>query len=256
MGALHEGHLSLIQRARAESATVVATIFVNPAQFSPIEDLSRYPRDLDTDLKLLEDNGVDVAFCPSTEEVYPPGFVTAVGVGGPALPLEGEARPSHFRGVTTVVAKLLLMVAPDVAYFGQKDAQQTAVIKRMVVDLNIPVQVEVCPTLRESDGVAMSSRNAYLSPKQRVAAPVIYQALSAVQKLYQSEERSRQVLEKTCREILETEPLIESIDYVAVVDSDTFAQAADTLGDQPVTQVVAVRIGDTHLIDNVVLKPE
>ncbi|MDA1216392.1 MAG: pantoate--beta-alanine ligase [Chloroflexi bacterium] len=256
MGALHEGHLSLVRRARADSATVVATIFVNPTQFGPTEDLTRYPRDLEADLKLLEDNGVDVAFCPSTDKVYPQGFATTVEVRGPALPLEGEARPDHFRGVATVVTKLLLMSAPDVAYFGQKDAQQAAVIKQLVADLDIPVHVEVCPTVREPDGLAMSSRNAYLSAEQRAAAPVIFGALSAVQTLYESGELSRQTLERRCREMLEAEPLIEAIDYVAVVDSGSFIQAADLLGVQPVTLVVAARIGGTRLIDNVVLKPE
>lgn len=256
MGALHEGHLSLVRRARVDSATVVATIFVNPAQFAPTEDLTRYPRDLDADLKLLEDNGVDVAFCPATDEVYPPGFVTTIEVGGPALPLEGEARPDHFRGVATVVTKLLLMSAPDVAYFGQKDAQQAAVIKRLVADLDIPVRMEVCPTVREPDGVAMSSRNAYLSPEQRAAAPVIHRALSVAQARYKSGERRRQALERACRETLEAEPLVEGIDYVAVVDPGTFTQAAGALDAQPVTLVVAVHIGGTRLIDNVVLKPE
>ena len=256
MGALHEGHLSLVRRARADCATVVATIFVNPAQFAPTEDLSRYPRDLDTDLRLLEDNGVDVAFCPSADEVYPPGFATSVEVSGPALSLEGEARPGHFRGVATVVTKLLLMSAPDVAYFGQKDAQQSAVIKRLVADLHIPVRVEVCPTVREPDGLAMSSRNAYLSPQQRAAAPVIYRALSASHALYRSGERGRDALERACRGMLEAEPLIEAIEYVAVVDSATFHEAGDTLDAQPATLAVAVRIGRTRLIDNVVLQSE
>jgi pantoate--beta-alanine ligase len=256
MGALHEGHLSLMRRARVDSATVVATIFVNPTQFTPTEDLTRYPRDLKADLKLLQGNGVDVVFCPSADEVYPPGFVTTVEVRGPALPLEGEARPDHFPGVATVMTKLLLVSAPDVAYLGQKDAQQAAVIKRLVVDLDISVHVEVCPTVREPDGLAMSSRNAYLSFEQRAAAPVILGALSAAQARYKSGELSRQTLERTCREMLEAEPLIGAIDYVAVVDSCSFTKAADSLGAQLVTLVVAVRIGSTRLIDNVELKPE
>ena len=178
MGALHEGHLSLVRAARDDCATVVASIFVNPSQFAPGEDFERYPRNLEGDLAKLEREEVDYVFTPSVEEVYPPGFATTVSVAGPALPLEGEARPGHFDGVATVVAKLLLQSLPDRAYFGRKDAQQVAVVRRLVRDLDIPTEVVMLPTVREADGLALSSRNAYLTPEERAAAPVLFRVLS------------------------------------------------------------------------------
>ena len=179
MGALHDGHLALVRAARDECATVVATIFVNPTQFGPGEDLERYPRSLPGDLALLEREGVDHVFTPSVEEMYPSGFVTTVHLDGPALPLEGAARHGHFDGVATVVAKLLLQSLPDRAYFGRKDGQQTAVVRRLARDLDIPTEIVVVPTVREADGLAMSSRNAYLTPEGRAAAPAVFRALSA-----------------------------------------------------------------------------
>ena len=250
MGALHDGHLSLVSHARQECAAVAVTIFVNPTQFAPHEDLDRYPRTVDRDLQLLEEAGTDVVFLPSTEEVYPPGSATTMTVRGPALSLEGEARPGYFDGMATVVTKLLLMALPDVAYWGQKDGQQVAVVRRLVADLNIPVQLRVVPTVREPDGLAMSSRNAYLTAQDRDAASVVYRALQAAQRLYGQGERRREALEGACRALLESEPLVR-IDYVALVDPDSFAPVSGT--GVPSLLTVAVEIGSTRLIDNVLL---
>ena len=184
MGALHEGHLSLVRRARSENATLVVTIFVNPTQFAPNEDLAAYPRDLDRDIALLEQEGADLVFLPSPEEIYPDGFDTWVSVDRTSAPLEGESRPGHFRGVATVVCKLFNIVRPDGAYFGQKDAQQLQVIRRMNADLNLGVELTAMPTVREPDGLAMSSRNAHLNPAERRAAPVLYNSLRAARELY------------------------------------------------------------------------
>ena len=250
MGALHEGHLSLVRAARDDCATVVASIFVNPSQFAPGEDFERYPRNLEDDLAELEREGVDYVFTPSVEEVYPPGFATTVSVAGPALPLEGEARPGHFDGVATVVAKLLLQSLPDRAYFGRKDVQQVAVVRRLVRDLDIPTEVVMLPTVREADGLALSSRNAYLTPEERAAAPVLFRALSAARDRFRAGQQRPADLETGCRRMIEAEPLIAAIDYVAVVNADTMAPWE---GDGPCLLAAAIRIGSVRLIDNVVL---
>lgn len=249
MGALHDGHLALVRSARNECATVAATIFVNPTQFGPGEDLGRYPRSLPADLALLEREGVDCVFTPSVEEMYPSGFVTSVHVDGPALTLEGAARPGHFDGVATVVAKLLLQSQPERAYFGRKDGQQTAVVRRLVRDLNIPTEVLVVPTVREADGLAMSSRNAYLSPEERAAAPVVFRALSAGRDRFRSGQQEMAALEESARRMIEASPLA-SVEYVAGVDPDTMEPWA---GRGPCMLAAAVRMGSVRLIDNVIL---
>jgi pantoate--beta-alanine ligase len=250
MGALHAGHRSLAEAARAECAGVGATIFVNPRQFGPTEDLARYPRTLEADLALLEGAGVDVVFVPDVGVMYPDRFATTVHVGGPAeAGLEAAARPGHFEGVATVVTKLLLQAGADRAYFGRKDAQQAAVIRRLVADLDIPVEVVVCPTVREPDGLACSSRNAYLTSAQRAAAPALYRALSAGRDRFRSGFQQRERLEAVTRAMLEAEPAFEAVEYVAAVDTDTFAP----LQRGPGLLVAAVRCGGVRLIDNVVL---
>ena len=249
MGALHDGHLALVRAARDECATVVATIFVNPTQFGPGEDLERYPRSLAADLALLEREGVDCVFTPSVDDMYPAGFATTVHLDGPALPLEGAARPGHFDGVATVVAKLLLQSLPERAYFGRKDGQQTAVVRRLARDLDIPTEVVVVPTVREADGLAMSSRNAYLSPEERAAAPVVFRALSAARDRFRAGQQDVAALEMTARRMVEASPLA-SVEYVAVVDPDTMAPWS---GRGPCMLAAAVRIGTVRLIDNVVL---
>ena len=254
MGALHAGHLGLVAAARAECASVVASIFVNPTQFGPTEDLARYPRPLTEDLALLEAAGVAAVFVPSVEEMYPAGLATTVHVDGPALLLEGEARPGHFDGVATVVTKLLVQAGPDRVYFGQKDGQQLAVVRRLAADLDIPVAVVAVPTVREADGLAVSSRNAYLSAEQRAAAPAVYRALAATRARFragaQAPPRARAQLEAGCRALLEREPLIDAVDYVAAVDPDTMEPWA---GGGVGMLAVAVRMGDVRLIDNVLL---
>ena len=264
MGALHAGHMALVAAAREECASVVATIFVNPAQFGPAEDLARYPRPLSEDLSMLEAAGVSAAFVPPVEEMFPAGSATTVHVGAPARPLEGEARPGHFDGVATVVARLLLQVGPERAYFGQKDAQQLAVVRRLVADLDIPVSIVAVPTVREADGLAVSTRNAYLSPEQRAAAPAVYRALAAARDRFRigagtigagtpagAGTQVRAQLEAGCRERLAREPLIDAIDYVAVVDPETMAPWA---GPGAAMLAVAVRMGGVRLIDNVLLE--
>jgi pantoate--beta-alanine ligase len=252
MGSLHQGHLSLVGQARKECAAAVVTIFVNAAQFDSPLDLARYPRRLESDLALLEEASVDVVFAPSADAVYPPGSATQVRVAGPALPLEGEFRAGYFQGVATVMTKLLIMTLPDMVYLGQKDGQQGAVIRRLVTDLNIPSQIRVLPTVREPDGLAMSSRNAFLGPDDRMAAPVVYRALQAAQERYDRGERGREALERTCRSVLDSEPLVDQVDYVALVNPETF-MPLQTAGDGPAMLAVAVRFGSTRLIDNVVL---
>ena len=249
MGALHDGHLALVRAAREECATVAATIFVNPTQFGPNEDLDRYPRSLATDLALLEGEGVDCVFTPSVDEMYPAGFTTVVHLDGPALPLEGAARPGHFDGVATVVAKLLLQSLPDRAYLGRKDGQQTAVVRRLVRDLDIPTEIVVVPTVREADGLAMSSRNAYLTPEQRAAAPVVFRALSASRDRFRAGQQDMAALEDAARRMIEASPLA-SVEYVAGVDPDTMEPWA---GRGPCMLAAAVRIGSVRLIDNVIL---
>jgi len=248
MGALHEGHLSLVQRARADDDTVVVSIFVNPAQFGPSEDYARYPRDPDRDLALLRDVGTDLVFMPPVEEIYPQGFDTYVEVGKLAQVLEGASRPGHFRGVATVVAKLFNIVQPHRAYFGQKDAQQLAVIRRLTRDLGLPVEVVGLPTVREPDGLAMSSRNAFLSPEERKAALVLYRSLEAAQELWRSGVRDASLIRQRMGEVLAGEPLAR-VDYVSVADAETLEELETV--DRPALVSLAVRIGKTRLIDNI-----
>jgi pantoate--beta-alanine ligase len=250
MGALHAGHLSLVTRARSENERLAVSVFVNPAQFGPAEDLAAYPRTLDSDLALLAPLGVDVVWAPSADDVYPPGFQTWITVDEVSAPLEGARRPGHFRGVATMVAKLFHVFQPARAYFGQKDAQQVAVIRRMVCDLFFPVDVVVCPTVREKDGLALSSRNVYLSTGERRAAPVIHRALEAARAAFDSGEHDAHRLRAILSKTLSTEPLARP-DYCSVADALTLAELERVEGAALVS--VAVRFGRTRLIDNVVL---
>ncbi len=254
MGSLHAGHMGLVHQARLDNATTVASIFVNPAQFGPHEDLAAYPRDLERDLALLKEAGTNIVFAPPVDEVYSAEHATFVRVEGPALPLEGEARPGHFQGVATVVAKLLLMALPDRAYFGWKDAQQVAVVRRLVRDLNIPVEIVALPIVREPDGLATSSRNAYLSAEERAAGPVVYRALNAAGALYRGGERRRGPLEEACRTVLVGERMVGAVDYVALVDSETFLPLEHLHNEDGGLLAVAVRIGPVRLIDNLLLR--
>jgi pantoate--beta-alanine ligase len=252
MGALHEGHLSLITSARKQCDLVVVSLFVNPAQFNERSDLERYPRDEHRDAELASQSGADVLFAPSAEEVYPAGFSTSVEVLGVTERLEGAARGSeHFRGVATVVTKLLGMAQPSVAYFGQKDAQQLLVIRRLVADLNLPVQIEACPTIREPDGLAMSSRNALLDPDERWRALALPAALDGARALLAAGECHAEALLDAVREAMH--PFDVEPEYVAVVDADTF-DALDYL-DRPALLVLAARVGEIRLIDNATLLP-
>ena len=250
MGYLHEGHISLVDRARAENDHVAVTIFVNPTQFGPREDLASYPRDLDGDLRLLEQTGVDLVFTPEAAEVYPPDFDTWVDPGGIANRLEGSSRPGHFRGVATVVLKLLNIIAPDRAYFGQKDAQQLRVIKQMVRDLNVPVNVIGLPIVREADGLAMSSRNAYLSDRERQAALVLSQAHRRVAEAWHSGVTDTRQLRGLAEALINAQPLA-SLEYVSVADGETLDEL-EAAGTGALVSL-AVRIGKTRLIDNVSL---
>jgi pantoate--beta-alanine ligase len=251
MGFLHEGHISLVQRARSECASVVVSIFVNPTQFGPSEDLEKYPRDLPRDLALLEAAGTDLVWMPTPEIMYPSGYQTWVEVAGLTKGLEGEARPGHFRGVTTIVAKLFNAVGPDRAYFGQKDAQQAAVVRRMARDLNFPLDVIVCPTVREADGLAMSSRNTYLNPEERQAATVLFRALSAAKTAHDSGERQAERLRRIMRDMINAEPLAR-LQYVSCADYDTLEELQQVTGKTLLS--MAVYIGKTRLIDNFVLE--
>lgn len=252
MGALHDGHLALVKRARQECQTVVTTIFVNPTQFGPHEDLSGYPRDKERDLELLRQEGVDLVFLPGAEEIYPPGFDTWVDVGALGDRLEGAHRPGHFRGVATVVTKLFTMVRPDKAYFGQKDGQQLAVIRQLARDLNLGLEVVAVPTVRDPDGLAQSSRNAYLSPVQRQAAPVVYRGLSNAKTLWTDGVTDGDILRAAMRAELEQEPLVEDIDYTSVADVETLEELDQVQSRAMIS--VAVTIGSTRLIDNVILE--
>ncbi len=251
MGYLHEGHLSLVRAARRECASVVVSIFVNPTQFGPQEDLDRYPRDLPRDLSLLQAEGVDLVWTPTPQIMYPEGYQTWVTVEKIAVPLEGAMRPGHFRGVTTVVAKLFNAVQPDRAYFGQKDAQQALVIRRLVADLNFPVQVVVCPTVRESDGLAMSSRNVYLNPQERQAATVLYRALMAAQTAYHNGERNAGQLRQVMQTVLAAEPLARP-QYVSCARLDDLQEWQGEVSGAALLSL-AVFIGKTRLIDNLVV---
>jgi pantoate--beta-alanine ligase len=250
MGALHQGHLSLVTRAKEDNATVAVSIFINPAQFGPREDLSTYPRNHEQDLSLLEEQRVDLVFIPQPDDIYPPGFDTWVNVGRVASRLEGEARSDHFRGVSTVVAKLFNIIKPDRAYFGQKDAQQAQVIRKMISDLNLSVEMAVLPTVREPDGLAMSSRNAYLSPQERQAALVLYRSLWLAQQMYSQEELKSSVIKAAIQDIIKTEPMAH-LEYVSIAIPDNLEEM-DTIW-EPALVSLAVRIGKTRLIDNVVL---
>ena len=251
MGALHAGHLSLVHRARGECASVAATIFVNPTQFAPGEDLDSYPRDMEADLVKLEDAGADLVWTPTAEIMYPEGFQTTITVSEVTRHLEGAQRPGHFEGVATVVAKLFNAVQPDRAYFGQKDAQQTVVIRRMVKDLNIPVEIVICPTVREDDGLAMSSRNSYLSEAQRAAAPVLYRALSVARSAYEEGERSGEALRSLMQEELDDEPHAEP-QYVSCADPATLEEL--DVVEEDMLLSMAVYFGKTRLIDNFLLE--
>jgi pantoate--beta-alanine ligase len=251
MGYLHAGHISLAQFARAECASVAASIFVNPTQFGPNEDLAKYPRDLARDLALLEAVGVELVWTPTPEDMYLPGFQTWVTVDGLTSRLEGEARPGHFRGVTTIVAKLFNAVGPDKAYFGQKDAQQAAVIRQMVKDLNFPIDIVVCPIVREPDGLAMSSRNIYLSPEERRAATVLFRSLITAKSAYDSGERQAESLRVQVRGIVASEPLA-CLQYVSCADYDTLEELETVSGKALLS--MAVYVGKTRLIDNFVLE--
>lgn len=252
MGYLHEGHLSLVRRARSECEAVVVSIFVNPTQFGPGEDYERYPRDRDRDLTLLEREQVDIAFLPQVTEMYPPDDLTTVQVRTITEVLEGACRPGHFRGVTTVVCKLFNIVQPTRAYFGQKDAQQVVVVRRMVRDLHMPIALVVVPTVREADGLALSSRNVYLAPHERAAAPVLFRALCTAQQCFVQEgERNGEKLRMVMRQVLAAEPLAQP-DYVSVADPDTL-QELEQVGDSGALLSLAVRIGTTRLIDNILI---
>jgi len=252
MGALHEGHLSLVRAARATTGVVAASIFVNPTQFGPTEDLAKYPRSFDRDRELLEHEGVGFLFAPSVDEMYPAGAVTWVTVEELSIKLDGRSRPGHFRGVTTVVSKLFHVVEPDAAFFGQKDAAQVAVIRRMVRDLNLPVEIVVCPIVREPDGLAMSSRNAYLDSYQRKHALVLHRALMLVQELARSGERDAARLTLAGREEFAKEPSVR-LDYLEIVHPDTLDPIADTCRGALVA--AAAYVGTTRLIDNLLLNP-
>lgn len=253
MGALHEGHLSLVREARRMCDVVVVSIFVNPAQFSPGEDFDHYPRDLTRDTALLTDYNVDYIFAPSVEEVYPKGFSTYVTVENFSEQLEGAARPGHFRGVATVLTILFNVARPDFAFFGQKDAQQALIVKRLVRDLGFDTEIVILPTLREEAGLALSSRNAYLDDEERRAATVIHRALSLAEAAYANGERSAKRLAEMIRTEIQTEPRAR-LDYASITDAETL-EKLDKLDDHTALVAVAVHIGRTRLIDNVVLHP-
>jgi pantoate--beta-alanine ligase len=252
MGYLHRGHLSLVEQARAENDHVAVSIFVNPTQFGPQEDLSRYPRDLARDEALLQSLGVALVWAPPPEEVYPPGFQTWVTVEAVSAPLEGKHRPGHFRGVATMVAKLFNAFTPDRAYFGQKDAQQVAVIRRMARDLNFPLEIRVCPTVREPDGLALSSRNVYLNPDERRAAVVLYRALKAAREAFRTGTREADMLRALMSSTLAAEPLARE-EYVSVAEPETLMELAEVDEARGALLSMAVRIGKTRLIDNCVI---
>ena len=251
MGFLHDGHISLVRLARSQSASTAASIFVNPAQFGPREDFQSYPRDMDRDLERLEAEGVDLVFAPSAEEMYPPGFDTWVEVAALTQRLEGASRPGHFRGVCTVVLKLFNLLRPDRAYFGQKDAQQALVVRRMVRDLDLGVEIMTGPTVREADGLALSSRNAYLSPAERQAAPVLYAALCAARQRCDEGQRDAEAIREEMRAFIEDAGDQARTDYVSIADPETLEELATI--DRQALASLAVYIGRTRLIDNISL---
>jgi pantoate--beta-alanine ligase len=251
MGYLHEGHLSLVRAARKDCTSVAVSIFINPTQFSPNEDLSSYPRDIQRDLRLLEEEGVDLVWTPSSEVIYPPGYQTWITVEDVTSMLEGNVRPGHFRGVATVVAKLFNAVKPDRAYFGQKDAQQSIVIRQMTEDLNFDLDVVVCPTVREPDGLAMSSRNVYLNPKERKAAMILSRALDQAQTAFNHGERNAERILQIVTEVVESEPLAR-LQYVSCAHPDNLLELEGAIPAQALLSM-AVYIGKTRLIDNILI---
>jgi pantoate--beta-alanine ligase len=251
MGYLHKGHLALVKQARIENSAVIVSIYVNPTQFGPREDLANYPRELSRDLELLRGEDVDIVFVPSDDEMYPSGFSSWVDVEKVTEQLEGASRPGHFRGVATVVAKLFYIVQPTKAYFGQKDAQQAVVIKRMVSDLNMGIEIVVVPTARESDGLAMSSRNIYLSPGERRAAAILFKALTLARQIWQGGEKDAGKIRRQMTSLIQKEPLAR-IDYVSIANAETLEELS--LLDRPALASLAVRIGKTRLIDNMPLE--
>lgn len=252
MGALHEGHLSLVRAAKGQCDAVVVSIFVNPTQFGPTEDLAKYPRQFERDRDILEREGVDVLFAPSVEEIYPNGAVTWVSVEGLSDRLDGRSRPGHFRGVSTVVAKLFNVIEPNAAFFGQKDAAQLAVIRRMVRDLHFPVEIVACPIVRDAGGLAMSSRNAYLSPEERGRALILQRSLRRAEAEFQSGQRIAAKLISAALEVLASDPKV-ALDYLEIVDPDTL-ECVERIT-QPALLALAARVGGTRLIDNALLIP-
>lgn len=253
MGALHEGHFSLVREAKRQCSSIVASIFVNPTQFGPSEDFKKYPRQMDHDHAALELLGVDYLFAPSVEEIYPKGFQSSVIVEGLSERVEGHARPGHFHGVSTVVLKLFEIVRPNIAFFGRKDAQQARIIRQMARDLDLDVSIEVCPIVREADGLAISSRNAYLNPQERKSASVLYRSLDAARNAVATGERDVVQLLKTAREVIGRE-LGVRLDYVEIVDADTFEPVVRLRGNCYL--VLAAFVGTTRLIDNALIKQE
>jgi len=252
MGALHEGHTALVARARQECSRVIASVFVNPKQFGPKEDYKKYPRDLEKDAKTLGDVGVDVLFAPDVADVYPDGFRTYVNVEGISERLEGRSRPGHFRGVSTVVLKLFEIVQPHFAYFGRKDAQQVRIISEMVQDLNLDTEIVICPVVREADGLALSSRNAYLNAEERRTSTVLHRALVAVRHELSVGVRDAMQLQTLMQRIIAAEPLA-NVDYAEIVSADTFEPVVRVA--RPCYAVMAVFVGKTRLIDNLLIEP-
>lgn len=251
MGALHEGHLSLVKRAKMENDVTIVSIFLNPLQFGPAEDLEKYPRDIEEDIKKLRQEDIDMLFLPDNNLMYPQSFSTSIEVGPISEKLCGKFRPGHFKGVTTVVAKLFNIINPTRAYFGQKDFQQTVIIKKMAKDLNFETDIIVCPTIREQDGLAMSSRNVYLGIEQRTAACVLYQCLNNASESVKSGITSGEKIRELMRQTLLSEPLISQIDYASAYNPETLEEVDDIKGD--ILFAVAVRVGNTRLIDNIYL---
>ena len=253
MGALHEGHISLIRQARTKCSRVYVSIFLNPAQFAANEDLSRYPRTFDSDVEKLTAAGVDVLFAPDAKEIYPPGFRSYVNVEGLSEKLEGKSRPGHFRGVATVVLKLFEIVQPQFAFFGRKDAQQVRILLQMARDLNLNTEIIVCPIVREADGLALSSRNAYLNPEERHAATILFRALGEAQREISNGTRDALQLQTAIRKTLSGEPLAR-LDYAEIADAETFEPVA-SIAARPVYLLLAVYVGKTRLIDNLLIEP-
>jgi pantoate--beta-alanine ligase len=253
MGALHEGHFSLVREALRHCSPVVVSLFVNPKQFGPSEDFQKYPRTLEADRAALEKLGVGYLFAPSHEEMYPPDFRTAVFVEGLGDRLEGRSRPSHFRGVTTVVLKLFEIVQPRRAFFGRKDAQQVRLIRQMASDLNLVAEIVICPIVREPDGLALSSRNAYLKEAERLAATALYRSLDAARRAIETGERDRLRILAALRRVIDSEPLV-ALDYAEIVDADTWEPAMALR--RPCYLVLAARVGTTRLIDNALIEPQ